>query len=267
MRYSEAVDVAAVPVLDLASEGHPLAQSAPKESSTEERPPSQTLESPKSEDQGHEKTNESESILSGTAAEEEKWNQRVLTEHKSISESPSTTRPTFSNPPPIEPESDKSKWQILGKWLPACLSLILLILTSLYAFRPGLWKSDFINSSQSHAIFVLRALSEVTGFLLAITVSSAFETVQWLLAVGADGMAMTDYLALQPGTGMLGLLSFAVGGTKGRGHTRLWSILRLIATILLPGLGVLIMCKFRLTSARTASCLLCCTTVSSMLSS
>jgi hypothetical protein len=185
----------------------------------------------------------SDSPLSATLEPEKAVDVHKLLPEKSICESPPKKDPLHSQTEGIQNNSNDSRRYAPAAWLPACLTLILLTLTALYAFRPGLWKSEFINSSQSNAIFVLRALSEATGFLLAITISSAFEITQWLLTVGADGMALTDYLALQPGTGMLGLMGFAVGRTKGHGQTILWSILRLVTMLLLPGLGVLIMCK------------------------
>ncbi|KIW75121.1 hypothetical protein Z517_11893 [Fonsecaea pedrosoi CBS 271.37] len=141
--------------------------------------------------------------------------------------------------PSVVPTATKRK-EIALAWIPACLTVIMLMLTALYALRPGLWKSDFINSSPSNAIFVLRALSEVTGFLLAITVASAFELLQWLLTVREDGIPLAEFLCLQPGTGILGLIQITAGANFGAG-TRLWGALRLLAVALLPILGVLIM--------------------------
>ncbi|OAP58486.1 hypothetical protein AYL99_07576 [Fonsecaea erecta] len=125
-------------------------------------------------------------------------------------------------------------------WVPACFTVILLALTALYAIRPSLWKSDFINSSPSNAIFVLRALSEVTAFLLAITVASSFELLQWLLTVREGGIPLTEYLCLQEGTGILGLIKLTAEA-RSSARTRLWGGLRLLAVVLLPILGVLIM--------------------------
>lgn len=169
---------------------------------------------------------------------------QMLAGEKPLCESSPQKEPPDSNSKGAQNNSNDSRRHAPVVWLSPCLTLILLTLTALYAFRPGLWKSEFINSSQSNAIFVLRALSEATGFLLAITISSAFEMAQWLLTVRADGMAFTDYLVLQPGTGILGLMGSIVGRTKGQGQTTLWSILKLVTMILLPGLGILIMCQF-----------------------
>ncbi|OAL34938.1 hypothetical protein AYO20_05899 [Fonsecaea nubica] len=141
--------------------------------------------------------------------------------------------------PGVVPTATKRK-EIALAWIPACLTVIMLVLTALYALRPGLWKSDFINSSPSNAIFVLRALSEVTGFLLAITVASAFELLQWLLTVREGGIPLAEFLCLQQGTGILGLIQITAGPNF-RVGTRFWGALRLLAVASLPILGVLIM--------------------------
>jgi hypothetical protein len=129
-------------------------------------------------------------------------------------------------------------------WLSAFLTLILLVLTTLYASQATLMsKVRLIYSSRSHTIFILRALSEVTSILLATTMASAFERVQWLFVVGKDGIQLPDYLALEAGTGVMGLLLLAAGKAVPRVTTRIWSAVRLISIVLVPVLGVLIMSK------------------------
>ncbi|OQV00399.1 hypothetical protein CLAIMM_05896 [Cladophialophora immunda] len=145
-----------------------------------------------------------------------------------------------SDPSASGKSSMRKRREIAIGWVPACLAVIMLALTALYAIRPDLWKSDFINSSPSNAIFVLRALSEVTAFLLAITVASAFELLQWLLTVREGGIPLTEFLCLQEGTGILGLIQLTAEA-KARARTRLWGSLRILAVVLLPVLGVLIM--------------------------
>ncbi|KIW89243.1 uncharacterized protein Z519_10096 [Cladophialophora bantiana CBS 173.52] len=162
----------------------------------------------------------------------------IVTERASSSGSRNTGTAPLSNG--ATNARKKKKTPILVAWVPACLTAILLALTALYAIRPDLWKSHFINSSPGNAIFVLRALSEATGFLLAITVASAFELVQWLLTVRTGGIPFTEFLCLQEGTGILGLMQLTAGA-KSRARTRFWGGLRLLALVLLPVLGVVIM--------------------------
>jgi hypothetical protein len=161
-----------------------------------------------------------------------------LTEPKIHSGNGDTVKPASSKGTPI-PRERRPKNVPLA-WLSAFLTSILLALTALYALKPDLWESDFVNSSASNAIFVLRALTEATAFLLAVTISSAFEIVQWLLTVRPEGIPVPEYLSLQPSTGILGLMQLTAG-RKSRASTRLWSALRLFGVVLLPGLGVLIM--------------------------
>ncbi|EXJ73486.1 uncharacterized protein A1O5_03247 [Cladophialophora psammophila CBS 110553] len=163
----------------------------------------------------------------------------IVTEPASSSGNRNTGTAPLSSNSNVTTKARKKK-QIPVALVPACLAVILLALTALYAIRPDLWKSDFINSSPGNAIFVLRALSEATGFLLAITVASAFELVQWLLTVRTGGIPFTEFLCLQEGTGILGLMQLTVGA-KSRARTRLWGGLRLLALVLLPVLGVVIM--------------------------
>ena len=138
-------------------------------------------------------------------------------------------------------------------WLSVFLTLILLVLTTLYASQTALVsKGGSISSSRSNAIFVLRALSELTGVMLAATIAGAFERVQWLFVVGDDGTPLTHYLALQAGTGVFGLLVLALGGVVPRMKTRMWSGLRLVSIVLVPVLGVLIMSKSPLFRIRVA---------------
>jgi hypothetical protein len=61
---------------------------------------------------------------------------------------------------------------------------------------------------------VLRVLSEVAGLLLATTIAGTFEEIQWML-IGRNahgpGLSFTDYLGLDPGTGVLGLFNLFLG--------------------------------------------------------
>ncbi|KIW67244.1 hypothetical protein PV04_06509 [Phialophora macrospora] len=167
-----------------------------------------------------------------------KSNHHILTEPKVYPGDGDTVKPIRSTGAPI-PRGKRPKNVPLA-WISAFLTGILLALTAFYALEPDLWESDFVNSSASNAIFVLRALSEATAFLLAVTISSAFELVQWLLTVRSEGIPVPEYLSLHSSTGLLGLMQLTAG-PKSRASTRLWSALRLFGVVLLPGLGVLIM--------------------------
>jgi hypothetical protein len=134
--------------------------------------------------------------------------------------------------------------QIPLAWLSAFLTLVFLTLTSLYASQTMFTvKERIAHSSESYAIFILRLLSEIAGVLLAMTVAAAFERVQWLLVVRTDGTWLTNYLALQAGTSVMGLLALTVGRGVSRVTTRLWSAIRLVSVVLIPALGVIIMSK------------------------
>jgi hypothetical protein len=194
-------------------------------------------DSPESEQAERPQSREADNVaLPGHSSK--KSNHSILTEPKIHSGNGDTVKPAPSTGTPI-PRERRTKNVPLA-WLSAFLAGILLALTALYAFQPDLWESDFVNSSASNAIFVLRALTEATAFLLAVTISSAFEIVLWLLTVRPEGIPVPEYLSLQPSTGILGLMQLTAG-RKSRASTRLWSALRLFGVVLLPGLGVLIM--------------------------
>jgi hypothetical protein len=136
----------------------------------------------------------------------------------------------------------RSIMQIQMAWLLAVLTLVLLALTTLYAAQASLTsQKHVVFSSRSDAIFVLRALSELTGVMLAATIATTFESVQWLYVAQKGGVRLADYLALQAGTGIMGLLALAVGREVPNITTRVLSIVRLVSIVLVPVLGVLIM--------------------------
>lgn len=132
--------------------------------------------------------------------------------------------------------------QIPLAWIPALLTLLLFILTVVYASQTNFVSGiHFIYASSSRPILVLRVLSELTDVLLACTIAAAFERVQWLLVAGTDGLRLTDFICLHAGTGAPGLLVCLVWKGIRTVMTRLWSMIRLAFIILVPVLGVLIM--------------------------
>ena len=130
-------------------------------------------------------------------------------------------------------------------WTSAVLTFVFLILTAVYSSQLTVAsRLRFLYGSSSNTIFILSVLSGLTGIFLAATMAAAFERLQWLLLIRADGLQLSKFLSLQAGTGVPGLLLL----TFGKGHpittsTRLWSAGRLLAITLVPALGILIMSK------------------------
>lgn len=140
----------------------------------------------------------------------------------------------------------KSTDRVPMAWLLGLLNLIFLVMTTLYAAQTTfMFKKRIAFSSRSHAIFTLRALSELTGLLLAATIAATFERVQWLCVVQNNGVRLVDYIALQGSTGVIGLLALAAGRGVPKLTTRVLSAIRLLSIVLVPVLGVLILSKFR----------------------
>ncbi|KAF1848659.1 uncharacterized protein K460DRAFT_403936 [Cucurbitaria berberidis CBS 394.84] len=106
-------------------------------------------------------------------------------------------------------------------------------------------RSKIVYASQARTILILRVFSEAAGLFLAGTVHSTFDLVQWVLISRPEGIGFPQFLALQPGTGPLGLLVLAFGRglppSEWPMKPRLMSLLRLVSEISIPLLGVLIM--------------------------
>ena len=139
--------------------------------------------------------------------------------------------------------------QTVLAWFSATLALIFFALTLSYATeKTRLSYMTFVHVSSSNTILVLRVLSEAAGVFLGATIHSTFEVVQWVLISRPDGIQLPQFLALQSSTGPLGLLVLAFG----RGlplcqwpiAPRLMSLLRLIAELTVPVLGILVMSMF-----------------------
>ncbi|KAF2661767.1 hypothetical protein K491DRAFT_385636 [Lophiostoma macrostomum CBS 122681] len=134
---------------------------------------------------------------------------------------------------------------VLG-WSSAILALVFFALTLSYATeKTRLSYLTFIHASSANTILVLRVLSEAAGVFLAATIYSTFEVVQWVLISRPDGIQLPQFLALQSSTGPLGLLVLAFG--KGLPTSqwpmtpRIMSLIRLIAELTVPVLGILVM--------------------------
>jgi hypothetical protein len=143
--------------------------------------------------------------------------------------------------------------QTLLAWSSTVLAIFFFCMTVTFAFGSSrLTQARPIYSSQSNLILILRIFSEAAGLFLAGTVHSTFEICQWILISRPEGIRLPQFLALQSSTGPLGLVAIALG----RGlppnewpvSPRLTSLIRLMAEVAVPLLGVLIMSE--LCSAR-----------------
>ncbi|KAF2760538.1 hypothetical protein EJ05DRAFT_509064 [Pseudovirgaria hyperparasitica] len=151
----------------------------------------------------------------------------------------------FDNPPRTRnPQAQLLRWVSLS-WISSILALVFLALTSIYASSNSFMsKISFIGSSPSNTILVLRVLSEIAGVTLAAAIAGAFEKLQFILVTRrhhTTGFRLTDYLALEAGTGMSGLLAIMVSYGVKHAVTRGWSLLRITAIVMVPILNVLIM--------------------------
>jgi hypothetical protein len=124
------------------------------------------------------------------------------------------------------------------------LTLALLVLTCLQASGSILTRNfTLVNQSRGYSIFFLRAFSEIAGVSLSATIAATLESIKWAMICrnGRSRARFVDFLALQQGTTILGLLSLAIGAAVPSIKTRLWSITRLLTMALIPGIGILIM--------------------------
>ena len=131
-------------------------------------------------------------------------------------------------------------------WLSGLTALTFYLLTVLYASQSTLLSQiRFVGSSPSYTILVLRVLSEIASLLLATTIAAVFQRLQSMLVSRSShgGMRLTDYLGLEAGTGVLGLLSMALGTGVSKMTTRVWGTIRLVSIIIVPLLNILIMGK------------------------
>jgi hypothetical protein len=147
-------------------------------------------------------------------------------------------------------------WPPRRLWIPwssAFTSSALYILTVLYASQSTiLSRVRSVGGSPSHTILVLRVLSELASLSLATTIAAVFEGLQCMLVsrgkqtsgqTDGAGFELSNYLGLDSGTGILGLLGMALGRRVSKITTRSWSIIRLVAIVMIPLLNILIMGK------------------------
>ena len=104
-----------------------------------------------------------------------------------------------------------------------------------------------IGGSPSSALLVLRILSEAGGVMLAATIAAAFKTWQTILVVRNSlpgGLRLLDYLVLEEGAAFSSLISIVAWKGKIGIVTRVRSVIRLIAILLVPILNIVVMSKY-----------------------
>jgi hypothetical protein len=136
--------------------------------------------------------------------------------------------------------------QTVLAWTATLLAIFFFLLTVSYATeKTHFSRFKFVHASRSNTILVLRVLSEAAGVFLAGSIYSTFEVVQWVLISRPDGIKIPQFLALQSSTGLLGLIVLAFGRglppSQWPMNPRLLALLRLIAGLTIPVLGVLVM--------------------------
>ena len=129
-------------------------------------------------------------------------------------------------------------------WLSSFTSLILLVLTVLYASRSYSMSSyQSIRSSSSRTILVLRVLSELTSILMVIMLALTMESVKWRFITRKQGQQLKTFLTLVPGTSILGLLQLLFGKGSLFSSWRVSSLSRLVLIALPPILNVVLFSK------------------------
>lgn len=137
------------------------------------------------------------------------------------------------------------------EWLLILLTTVLILLTALQANGSVLTKNiPLVSHSGSYSIFFLRVISELAGLSLAATLAVTLEQVKWaIVTIGSGGelteasraARLVEFLALDIGTTIPGLLRLLVSPSISSLKARLWSLGRLITMIVVPVTGVLIM--------------------------
>jgi len=137
------------------------------------------------------------------------------------------------------------------EWFLVLLTTALILLTALQANGSALTRNiPLVSHSGSYSIFFLRIISELAGLSLAATLAVTLEQVKWAIVTIGSGNDLTEssrasqlveFLALDIGTTIPGLLRLLVSPSISSLKARLWSLVRLITMIVVPVTGVLIM--------------------------
>lgn len=129
----------------------------------------------------------------------------------------------------------------LDSWLLLLTTVVFFALTLLYATNTiPLQDYHTASSSRSRAVALLNILSQITGFFLAAIMTIAIDTTRWLLMSRGEGLMLSDFLGMQSNASPWALLTLICGrGT--RITARGWSLLRLLATLLVPLLSIVLL--------------------------
>jgi hypothetical protein len=132
--------------------------------------------------------------------------------------------------------------QILMAWTCLLLTVALFLLTTLFAINSTILKHvQAVSAPISRPISILRLLSGVFDVLLLASCSAAFERLQWMLVSRRKGISAAIFLSLSKNTGLVGLVVLAFGSGGTAKTTRTFAALRLLAIVLCPALGIIIM--------------------------
>jgi len=132
-------------------------------------------------------------------------------------------------------------------WATIILATIFYILTIIYAWRSDIFsRNELLGGSPAKALRVLNILSWFGNPLLGLAIAQALDLTRAMLtARDQKGLCLVDSLALQPGTGIDGLLEIIWRTRRVRNFKPgAWSIFRLVSMTLVPILGIVLFSKF-----------------------
>jgi hypothetical protein len=134
--------------------------------------------------------------------------------------------------------------QIPVAWACLLLTTALFVLTTLFANNSAiLMNVRAVSTSISRPISMLRLLSGVMDALLFASCSAAFERLQWVLVSRRKGISAAGFVSLSASTGLTGLLVLALGSSGKDKTARMFALMRLLAIVLCPALGIILMSK------------------------
>lgn len=134
----------------------------------------------------------------------------------------------------------------LLSWLTLIFAIILYILTIIYAWRSDLVsRNELFGGSPAKALQILNILSWFGNSLLGLAIAQAWDLTRAMLtAREPNGLCLLDSLALQPGTGIDGLLEIIWRARKVRKFKPgTWSVFRLLSMTIVPILGIVVLSK------------------------
>ena len=132
---------------------------------------------------------------------------------------------------------------LFNPWVVALLALVFYVMTILYAFYSGpVSFLPSIGGAENRPLRTLSALSIVTiHILLVSTFTASFDNLRRRLLI--NGLKYLDYLVLLGLPTTSDYLKLLFGPNKNRIKTKVWSILRILATYLPSLLNFLLTSK------------------------